>query len=96
MFTTVWKAVIAATTTNPGNPETTSAVRRGTDARSIVPVELNTSDVRQGKDFYGQLFDWTLQDGTVVQDVVEVMGMGCRGIITHPTGATIGLCKTEM
>jgi uncharacterized protein len=117
-------------------------------ANPFVHVELNTNDVAKGKSFYGQLFDWKLEDipmgdgvytmigigdgtgggimkhpmpgapsfwlpyvqvediqastakakslgGTIIQDVVEVMGMGWMSIVTDPTGATIGLWKAK-
>ncbi len=31
-------------------------------ANPFVHVELNTTDVKKAKDFYGKLFDWTLED----------------------------------
>jgi predicted enzyme related to lactoylglutathione lyase len=31
-------------------------------ANPFVHVELNTTDVAKAKDFYGKLFDWTLED----------------------------------
>ena len=117
-------------------------------ANPFVHVELSTTDVAKAKDFYGKLFDWTLEDipaggepytlikvgkgtgggmmkqmrpgapsawmgyvevddinastkkaaalgATVVQDVMEVMGMGWLSVIVDPTGAPIGLWMTK-
>jgi predicted enzyme related to lactoylglutathione lyase len=35
-------------------------------ANPFVHVELNTTDVDKAKEFYGQLFDWKLEDMAMV------------------------------
>ena len=115
----------------------------------FVHVELNTTDVDKAKKFYGQLFDWKLEDvptgatsaytlikigegtiggimkhpvpgapsswlayvavddikaatakakslgATVMQDVMEVMGMGWMSVLIDPTGAAIALWQAK-
>src|SRR5579859_6997916 len=118
-------------------------------ANPFVHVELNTTDVSKAKTFYGQLFDWKLEDvpmgpmtyttigvgqgigggimqhpvpgapsmwlayvtvddiktatakakslgATVMQDSIEVPGMGSFSIIADPTGAVLGLWQAKM
>ena len=35
-------------------------------ANPFVHVELNTTDLSQAKTFYGKLFDWTLEDLSLI------------------------------
>ncbi len=58
-------------------------------ANSFVHVELNTTDVKQAKTFYSQLFDWKLEDmqmgpsGTYT--LIKVGGTeGGGGILKNP------------
>jgi len=54
----------------------------------FVHVELNTTDVDQAKDFYGQLFDWTLQDVPMGDSNYTMIQPGTGtggGIMQHPT-----------
>jgi uncharacterized protein len=54
----------------------------------FVHVELNTTDVDQAKDFYGQLFDWTLQDVPMGDSNYTMIQPGTGtggGIMKHPT-----------
>jgi hypothetical protein len=118
-------------------------------ANPFVHVELHTTDLEKAKSFYGQLFDWKLEEmpmgdgttytmigvgsgtgggmmkqvtpgapshwlayievadvkastakakslgGNVLQDVMEVMGMGWISIIQDPTGAVSGLWQPK-
>jgi predicted enzyme related to lactoylglutathione lyase len=57
-------------------------------ANPFVHVELNTTDVRKAKDFYGTLFDWTLEDvpmgpGMTYTEIKPGGGTG-GGITKHP------------
>jgi uncharacterized protein len=56
-------------------------------ANSFVHVELNTTDLDKAKAFYGQLFDWELQDipmGNMSYTLIKVgQGVG-GGMMTHP------------
>ena len=54
----------------------------------FVHVELNTTDVEKAKTFYGQLFDWELEDETMGPSGTYTMikpGKGTGGgILKHP------------
>jgi predicted enzyme related to lactoylglutathione lyase len=56
-------------------------------ANAFVHVELNTTDVEKAKDFYGRLFEWTLEDipmGDGTYTLIKV-GQGTGGgIMKHP------------
>jgi len=56
-------------------------------ANAFVHVELNTTDLDQAKDFYGKLFDWTLEDtpmGDSTYTMIKV-GQGTGGgMMKHP------------
>ena len=56
-------------------------------ANAFVHVELNTTDVAKAKDFYGRLFEWTLEDvpmGDGTYTMIKV-GQGTGGgIMKHP------------
>jgi len=59
-------------------------------ANAFVHVELNTTDVDKAKSFYGQLFDWKLQDspmadGTTYTLISAGEGPG-GGMMKHPMG----------
>ncbi|HWF10136.1 MAG TPA: VOC family protein [Bryobacteraceae bacterium] len=118
-------------------------------ANPFVHVELHTTDLEKAKSFYGQLFDWKLEDvpmgdgttytmvgvgsgtgggmtkqmtpgapsswlsyvnvddikastakakslgATVLQDVMEVMGMGSLSILQDPAGAVFALWEPK-
>lgn len=57
-------------------------------ANPFVHVELNTTDPKQAKEFYGELFDWDLQDQDMGQHGTYTMvkpGEGTGGgIMKHP------------
>jgi uncharacterized protein len=57
-------------------------------ANPFVHVELNTTDVNKAKNFYGKLFDWTLEDvpmgpGNVYTVIKVGQGTG-GGMMKHP------------
>jgi uncharacterized protein len=47
---------------------------------SFVHVELATSDVAKAKDFYGNLFDWKLEDVPMGPDGYTMIGVGDDGV----------------
>lgn len=57
-------------------------------ANPFVHVELNTTDVGKAKDFYGKLFEWTLEDvpmGVMGEYTIIRVGQGTAGgIMKHP------------
>ncbi len=57
-------------------------------ANPFVHVELNTTDVAKAKEFYGQLFEWKLQDTPMGDGSTYTMigvGQGTGGgIMQHP------------
>jgi predicted enzyme related to lactoylglutathione lyase len=57
-------------------------------ANPFVHVELNTTDLEQAKKFYGQLFDWKLEDvamGPTVRYTMIKPGQGTGGgMLKHP------------
>ena len=54
-------------------------------ANPFVHVELNTTDLGKAKDFYGKLFDWTLEDVPNVGYTMIKVGEGTGGgMMTHP------------
>jgi len=66
----------------------------------FVHVELISNDGGKAKTFYGELFDWKLEDvptlgATVMKEPTEVMGAGSFTIITDPTGAMLGLWEPK-
>src|SRR5271166_1095289 len=53
----------------------------------FVHVELNTTDLEKAKAFYGQLFDWTLEDmpaGDMAYTMIKVGGGTGGGMMKHP------------
>ncbi len=57
-------------------------------ANPFVHIELNTTDLEQAKKFYGQLFDWKLEDtpmpdGTTYTLIGVGQGTG-GGMMKHP------------
>src|SRR4051794_20387387 len=53
----------------------------------VVHTELNTNDVGKAKDFYTKLFDWTLTDtpmGDNVYTMIKTGDTGIGGIMQHP------------
>lgn len=54
----------------------------------FVHIELNTPDIGAAKSFYGQLFDWTLQDVPMGESMTYTMvnvGQGTGGgMMQHP------------
>ena len=52
----------------------------------FVHTELNTTDVPKAKEFYRQLFDWTLEDMPVGMDytIVKTGETSIGGIMKHP------------
>ena len=56
-------------------------------ANAFVHVELNTTDVEKAKDFYGRLFEWTLEDvpmGDSTYTMIKVGQGTAGGILKHP------------
>ena len=56
-------------------------------ANAFVHVELNTTDLKKGKDFYGKLFDWQLEDvqmGDMSYTMIKVGEGTAGGMLTHP------------
>ncbi len=56
-------------------------------ANPFVHVELNTTDLGKAKTFYGQLFDWTLEDMPMAEGTYTVIKVGegtGGGMMTHP------------
>jgi predicted enzyme related to lactoylglutathione lyase len=53
----------------------------------FVHIELNTTDVDEAKSFYGQLFDWKLEDVPMADGPYTMIGVGSGtggGIMKHP------------
>jgi uncharacterized protein len=58
-------------------------------ANAFIHVELNTTDVDKAKDFYGQLFQWNLEDipmGDTDYTMIRVGDGTVGGIMKHPMG----------
>src|SRR5580692_2338243 len=58
-----------------------------TMANAFVHVELNTTDVEKAKDFYGKLFEWTLEDvpmGDSNYTLIKVGKGTGGGMMKHP------------
>ena len=54
-------------------------------ANSFVHVELNTTDLGKAKEFYGKLFDWTLEDVPNMDYTIIKVGEGTGGgMMKHP------------
>ncbi len=56
-------------------------------ANPFVHVELNSTDVSKSKTFYGQLFDWKLEDIPMPGGAYTMVGVGegtGGGIMKHP------------
>jgi predicted enzyme related to lactoylglutathione lyase len=54
-------------------------------ANPFVHVELNTTDLGKSKEFYGALFDWTLEDVPGMDYTVIKVGEGTGGgMMKHP------------
>lgn len=56
-------------------------------ANPFVHVELSTTDLGKAKAFYGQLFDWKIQDMPMPQGsytMIDVGGGTGGGMMTHP------------
>jgi len=54
---------------------------------AFVHVELNTTEVAHAKDFYGQLFEWTLEEIPMGESVYTLIKVGKGtggGIMKHP------------
>jgi predicted enzyme related to lactoylglutathione lyase len=58
-------------------------------ANPFVHVELNTTDVAKAKNFYGKLFDWTMED-------MPMEGGGAYTLISVGEGTGGGLMKNPM
>jgi predicted enzyme related to lactoylglutathione lyase len=54
----------------------------------FVHVELNTTDPKKAKSFYGSLFDWTLEDtdmgGGMIYTMIKVGDGTGGGLMKHP------------
>ncbi len=53
----------------------------------FVHVELNTTDLKKAKDFYGKLFSWKLEDVPMSNGVYTMIGVGNGtggGMMKHP------------
>jgi len=56
-------------------------------ANPFCHVELNTTDVKKAKDFYGKLFDWKLEDMESPGGSYTMIGVGegtGGGMMKHP------------
>ena len=54
-------------------------------ANPFVHVELNTTDLNKAKDFYGELFDWKLEDVPDMGYTMIKVGEGTGGgMMKHP------------
>jgi len=54
-------------------------------ANPFVHVELNTTDLGKAKEFYGKLFDWTLEDVPDMGYTMIKVGEGTGGgMMKHP------------
>jgi hypothetical protein len=56
-------------------------------ANPFVHVELNTTDVDKAKAFYGDLFDWTLEDAPMPEGTYTMIKVGegtGGGMMKHP------------
>jgi predicted enzyme related to lactoylglutathione lyase len=56
-------------------------------ANPFVHVELNTTDVPKAKTFYGQLFDWKLEDAPMDNGAYTLISVGegtGGGMMKHP------------
>lgn len=54
-------------------------------ANPFVHVELNTTDLGKAKEFYGKLFDWTLEDVPDMGYTIIKVGEGTGGgMMKHP------------
>jgi predicted enzyme related to lactoylglutathione lyase len=56
-------------------------------ANPFVHVELNTTDVAKAKSFYGELFDWELQDMAMPEASYTLIKVGegtGGGLMQHP------------
>ncbi len=54
-------------------------------ANPFVHVELNTTDLGKAKEFYGKLFDWTLEDVPNMDYTMIKVGQGTGGgMMKHP------------
>ena len=56
-------------------------------ANPFVHVELNTTDVAAAKNFYGKLFDWTLEDVPMPSGSYTMIKVGTGtvgGMMKHP------------
>jgi uncharacterized protein len=56
-------------------------------ANAFVHAELNTTDVEKAKAFFGQLFEWTLEDvpmGDMPYTIIKVGSGTGGGIMKHP------------
>jgi predicted enzyme related to lactoylglutathione lyase len=56
-------------------------------ANPFVHVELNTTDLAKAKSFYGQLFDWKLEDMPMPQGTYTIIKVGDGtggGMMKHP------------
>jgi predicted enzyme related to lactoylglutathione lyase len=54
-------------------------------ANPFVHVELNTTDLGKAKEFYGKLFDWTLEDVPNMDYTMIKVGEGTGGgMMKHP------------
>jgi len=55
-------------------------------ANTFVHTELNTTDVRKAKEFYGKLFDWQLEDmaGGMDYTLIKAGENSIGGIMKHP------------
>jgi predicted enzyme related to lactoylglutathione lyase len=56
-------------------------------ANPFVHLELNTNDLGKSKTFYGELFDWKLEDMPMPQGTYTMINVGegtGGGMMTHP------------
>jgi uncharacterized protein len=56
-------------------------------ANPFIHVELNTTDVARAKSFYGELFDWKLQDLPMPEGTYTLIEVGegtGGGLMKHP------------
>jgi predicted enzyme related to lactoylglutathione lyase len=68
-------------------PESRETPKEKDMANPFVHVELNSTDVSKSKTFYGQLFDWKLEDIPMPGGAYTMVGVGegtGGGIMKHP------------
>ena len=70
---------------NPIVPEIISVLKESAMSNPFCHVELNTTDLKKAREFYGKLFDWKLEDMPGGNYTMINVGEGTGGgMMTHP------------